>query len=142
MRRFKKITELIEKSSKVREVKEKEKFKNLDERKYIRQKTERKIENPLTNKNTSQNEEESEQAPHKSKLKEIKNIIYFKCSHYLIYGEIKRIFKKYGKIINLRSKRWKFGWVIFSKKDSVQFAMREKQINKFIDFSLRAIIYF
>ena len=39
MRRFKKITELIEKSSKVREVKEKEKFKNLDERKYIRQKT-------------------------------------------------------------------------------------------------------
>ena len=128
MRRFKKITELTEKSSKVREVKEKEKFKNLDERKYIRQKTERKIENPLTNKNTSQNEEESEQDPHKSKLKEIKNIIYFKCSHYLSYGEIKRIFKKYGKIINLRSKRGKFGWVIFSKKDSVKFAMREKKL--------------
>ena len=128
MSRFKKITELREKSSKVREIKEQEKFKNLDERKYIGQKTERKIENPLTNKNTSQNEEELEQETHKSKLKETKNIIYFKCSHCLIYGEIKRIFKKYGKIINLRSKRWKFGWVIFSKKDSVQFAMREKQI--------------
>ena len=54
MSRFKKITELREKSSKVREI------KDLDERKYIGQKTERKIENPLTNKNTSQNEEESE----------------------------------------------------------------------------------
>ena len=115
--------------SKIKESKEKARHINLNDQNYLGKKTKRNSEDPQANESTTnRNKHEPEQNPQTHKFKENKNIIYFDCAHYIKHKDIKRIFKKYGKIKNLQLTNNRRGWVKFSKNDPVQLAMKEKQI--------------
>ena len=89
-----------------------------DDQNYLGKKTKRNSEDPQANESTTnRNKHEPEQNPQTHKFKENKNIIYFDCAHYIKHKDIKRIFKKYGKIKNLQLTNNRRGWVKFSKND-------------------------